>query len=87
MIWVHIGIGAGFGIATVGAGVAAKDTDPVGLAVPAVKVGVTVAVKATCWLTDEVRDDDTTLVVVLSFATTCTRFPGVPAAKFLSLLL
>ena len=41
-----------------------KVTFPVGIAVPAVKAGVTVAVKATDWLTLEGLGVDTTVVVV-----------------------
>jgi hypothetical protein len=50
---------------------AAKLTVPVGTAVPPGREGATVAVKATDWLTDEVVDDDTTLVVVAPLVTVC----------------
>jgi hypothetical protein len=61
---------------------AAKLTDPVGTAVPAVKVGVTVAVNATGWLTVEALGVDTTLVVVASFVTTWLTVGAVPDEKF-----
>jgi hypothetical protein len=48
---------------------ARKLTDPVGTAVPPGREGATVAVKATDWLTDEVVDDDVTLVVVAPLVT------------------
>jgi uracil phosphoribosyltransferase len=49
--------------------VSVKTTDPVGLAAPA-NAGVTVAVKATDWLTAEGEGEDVTAVVVLVAATT-----------------
>jgi len=41
-----------------------KVTDPVGIALPAVKAGVTLAVKVTCALTAEGEGEDTRVVVV-----------------------
>ena len=62
--------------------VSLKTTVPVGLAVPAVKAGVTVAAKATCWFVAEGLGEDTTLVMVLAAVTTCEKVAGVPAEKF-----
>jgi hypothetical protein len=60
---------------------ATKDTVPVGLAVPPGSEGATVAVKDTDWLTDEARDDDTTLVVVAPFVTVCAFWLDAPPTK------
>ena len=60
-----------------------KVTVPVGLAVPAVKAGVTVAVKDTCWLVAEGSGEDTTVVVVPAADTTSAPLvTAVPVAKF-----
>jgi hypothetical protein len=59
-----------------------KVTVPVGVAVPAVKPGVTVAVKDTCWLVADGLGDETTFVVVLAAVTTCVTVAGVPDEKF-----
>jgi hypothetical protein len=64
--------------------VVAYVTVPVGLAVPDVKSGVTVAVKATCWLTAAEAGEDATLVVVPVAITICVVVPIVPDAKFVS---
>jgi hypothetical protein len=63
-----------------------KVTVPVGLVgvVPAGELGVTVAVKVTCWLTAEGLGKDTTLVVVPAGVTISATVPGVPAVKFVS---
>ena len=58
-----------------------KVTVPVGLAVPAVKAGVTVAVKATDWLVAEGLGVDTRVVVVPAAVTTCETVAGVPEEK------
>jgi hypothetical protein len=63
---------------------AAKLTDPVGTAVPPGSKGVTVAVKATDWLTDEEFGDDTTLVVVVPLVTVCGIWVDVFLEKFRS---
>jgi hypothetical protein len=65
--------------------VVAYVTVPVGLAVPAVKLGATVAVKATCWLTVGEAVEDATLVVIPEAVTICVVVPIVPAGKFVSL--
>ena len=63
---------------------ATKLTDPVGTAVPPVSEGATVAVKDTCWLTDEVVDVDTMVVVVASLITVCVIWLDVLLEKFWS---
>ena len=59
-----------------------KTTVPVGLVAPAVKAGVTVAVKATDWLTLEGLGDDTRLVVVEAALMTWLRMLEVADLKF-----
>jgi hypothetical protein len=61
-----------------------KTTVPVGFAgvVPALNAGVTVAVKATCWLTPEGLGEEPRLVVVVEAVTTSSKVPGTPARKF-----
>jgi hypothetical protein len=61
-----------------------KTTVPVGFAgvVPTLNAGVTVAVKATCWLTAEGLGEEATLVVVVEAVTTSSEVPGTPARKF-----
>jgi hypothetical protein len=59
-------------------------TVPLGLVPPAVKAGVTVAVKVTCWFTAEELGEDTSVVVVLAEVTISETVPAVPAEKFWS---
>jgi hypothetical protein len=66
------------------AGVALKLTVPVGVAFPAVKAGVTVAVKVTEALTAEGLAEDATVVVVPVVLTIWLKDGEVEALKFVS---